>query len=177
MNFELRIIDLHWIDGTADDPEDWCLHGNVFVRIGDEIIDDGVSNSGWTVSAGAYYMLETLHNNHKQDSGNQLLPCCGSSMHIDEKTDTFDIIGCINGLDWSVTHENGKVRLTTALNTETVLTFAEYKSVVVDFADEIKAFYAKCSPKVFMGDFAEYDKRCYERFWVDWDKMRNDKEV
>ena len=39
-NFEIKIIDLHWIDRKEDDGKDLCLHGNVFVRIGDEIIDN-----------------------------------------------------------------------------------------------------------------------------------------
>ena len=58
-NFVIEIIALHWIDGKEDDGKDLCLHGNVFVRIGNEIIDNGVDND-WIVSAGALMMLHSI---------------------------------------------------------------------------------------------------------------------
>ena len=63
-NFVIKIIDLHWIDRKEDDGKDLCLHGNIFVRIGDEIIDNGIDNADWTVSAGALMMLRSIETNH-----------------------------------------------------------------------------------------------------------------
>ena len=39
-NFELKLLDTHWIKET-DDPNDLCAHGHVFVKIGTEVISDG----------------------------------------------------------------------------------------------------------------------------------------
>ena len=55
-------IDAHhfeWINGLEDDPNDFCLHGNVTVMIGDEILQYDC-----TVSSTALYLLKTLTQNH-----------------------------------------------------------------------------------------------------------------
>jgi len=174
MEFELRIIDLRWHSGEKDDPDDLCLRGKVFVRIGDEVIDDGVSHDGWCVSAGAYRLLESLYGDYKYDSEaylEHLLPCCGHWVIVDEKTDKLNIIGCINGLDWAITHKDSAVILTTDSNTQVSIPFDEYQKIIYNFADEIKAFYDQCSPKkTFYWDFEEH---VYRKFWENWDEMRN----
>lgn len=170
MKFQLKIIDLHWISGAKDDPSDLCLHGRVFIKIGDEIIDG--ENDVWTVSAGAYRMLETLFDNHIPHSTPEehLMPCCGHFMFIDEKTDKLIISGCPNGLEWTVLHESDTIRLITDSNTQIAMPFEEYKSIVFEFADKIESFYNKCSPKDFDDDF---NRQNFQRFWKDWRKMRS----
>ena len=37
MNFEIEILDLHWID-NEDNPNDLCARGHVFVKFGNEVI-------------------------------------------------------------------------------------------------------------------------------------------
>jgi len=172
LEFELRIIDLHWIDGSSDYPDDLCLHGHVFVRIGEEVLDDGTSD-GWTVSAGAYQLLKSAYEDHIADDINDihLLPCCGDGIWIDETTDKLRICGCISGLDWSVTHEGGAVRLTTGSNTQVILSLEEYRTIVFQFADAIQVFYETCSPKSFFDEVAEQG---YHRFWTDWTQWRED---
>ena len=171
MNFELSILDSHWINGAHDDPEDFCLHGKVYVRIGNEVIDDGISNGEWTISAGAYRMLESLYGDHVAGNGEHLLPCCGHFMVIEEKTDKLAILGCPNGIDWSVLHENDKIKLRTDLGGEVILLFNDYKEMVYSFADTVKSYYNKCSPKV--SHIEEFEKNAYQRFWRDWEKWRN----
>jgi len=170
MNFEIKINDLYWIQEVADDPADLCLHGKVFVKIGDKVIDDGVTED-WSVSAGAYYMLKSLYHDHLAGGDTNLRPCCGHFMVIDEKTNELFIMDCSYGLDWSVTHENGMVKLSVDENTQTVLPFEEYKSIIFEFADTIKSFYDKCSPKTPTGK--DFEVKAYQRFWRDWRKMRN----
>jgi hypothetical protein len=41
--FIIDILDLYWIKGEKDDPDDLCLHGDVYVKIGDEVIADKYS--------------------------------------------------------------------------------------------------------------------------------------
>ena len=169
MNFHLDIINLHWIDETNDNPADLCLHGKLFVKIGDEILDDGMHN--WTVSAGAYRMLESLYGDHQSGYEEHLLPCCGHFMFVDEKTDELIISGCPSGIDWSVTHESDTVRLATDKSSQIVISFEEYKATVFKFADAIKSFYAKCTPKQIKED--NFEDKAYERFWMNWNKMRS----
>ena len=171
MTFEIKIINLHWINETNEDPNDLCLHGNVFVKIGNKIIDDGVANL-WTVSSGAYRMLETLYRNHNDSDEcyeEHLLPCCGHFMFVDEKTDKLIICGCPNGIDWTVIHENNMVKLVEDESTQIIMPFEEYKNAVFNFADKVKMFYDKCLPKHPNPE----DAKAYQRFWLDWEKFRN----
>ena len=171
MKFELRIIDLHWINGMHDAPDDFCLHGNVCVKIGDKTIGySGNENEEWTVSTGAYRMLESLYSDHLAGREEHLLPCCGHFMVIDEQSNKLLIIGCHNGLDWSVIHEGDNVRLKTDLEIEVVIPFDDYQEIVFSFADAIKAYYNKSSPKT--PPLEQFEKDAYQRFWSDWDQWR-----
>ncbi|MCI6737350.1 MAG: hypothetical protein MR593_04425 [Intestinibacter sp.] len=38
--FVIDIVDLYWIDGEKENPEDLCLHGEVNVTIGGETLID-----------------------------------------------------------------------------------------------------------------------------------------
>jgi AmmeMemoRadiSam system protein A len=73
MNFELKIISLHWIIDEPDNITDLCLHGRVFVRIGEKTIDDGTDT--WTVSAGVFVCIK---------SHGQLRGCIGTITPVTE---------------------------------------------------------------------------------------------
>src|SRR5699024_6157336 len=107
-NFKIDVEKLYWIDGKDDDPEDLCLHGDIVVTIGEEIIDYSC-----TVSAAALRMLRTLSRDHLPTIGEQMLPCCGHTMIANETLDEVDIIGCDDGIDWTVIHENSMVKIIT----------------------------------------------------------------
>lgn len=79
------------------------------------------------------------------------------------------ICGCPNGLDWSVIHENGQVKLSTETDRETVVPFEEYKLKVFAFADEIEDFYRNSQDKVFRD---EEDRQIYAAFWDEWHQIR-----
>jgi hypothetical protein len=57
--FEIKLLNIHWIDRFKDNSEDLCAHGNVYVRINDEIISDKNSMI-WTVSATALYLYKNI---------------------------------------------------------------------------------------------------------------------
>ena len=57
--FHIDATELCWIDGSADDPEDFCLHGHAVAIIGGETLEYDC-----TVSATALYLLKTLTENH-----------------------------------------------------------------------------------------------------------------
>ena len=167
MSFSIEIIDTHWIGNLkTDDPEDTCLHGKVKVIIGDEVVDRG--DHDWTISTCAYRMLQSLFEDHIQGQEEHILPCCGFFMYIDDETDKLEILGCMYGIDWSVIHTADNVNLITASGIETIISYDEYKRVVLDFADRIENIYKRCSPKTAPpGD----ETKAYQRFWENWSAL------
>lgn len=169
MPFSIRVVDLHWIQGGKDEPDDLCLHGKVEAVLGEEILDNGRDNGIWCLSAGAYRMLQSLFAGHTMAADRQMIPCCGHFMLIDEQTDELMIIGCDNGIDWEVLHTPGQVTLTSGSGTKTVLPLAEYQKTVLSFARVIEAFYARCTPKRIPQE--AWQQAAYERFWETWKAM------
>ena len=170
MDFEIKITEMGWVQETADEPEDCCLHGKVFVKIGDTIVDPGDIDR-WTISATAYHLLQSLYKNHNnpgESYAGHMLPCCGHMMFINKAQDRLVIDGCPNGIDWTVTHEGGMVKLIYNEHTQGVLSLADYRAIVFAFADQVKGFYNRCQPKTM----APEDREGYQRFWDDWHKMR-----
>ena len=105
--FQIEVESLTWIDGSADDPQDLCLHGHVRVQIGQRVLEDDA-----TVSATALYLLKTLTEDKRMEPHSiQMLPCCGFFMIANKERTEVEIIGCDNGTDWSVIHQDGKIRL------------------------------------------------------------------
>lgn len=49
--FRIQIKRLYWINDRDDDPDDFCLHGDVVVDIGDEHYEESCA-----VSAAALYL-------------------------------------------------------------------------------------------------------------------------
>ena len=82
MSFSISAGSYHWINGEADEPGDYCLHGLAAV-IGDERFEYDC-----TVSAAALYLLKTLSEDHIMGEDNQLLPCCGFFLCPDERART-----------------------------------------------------------------------------------------
>ena len=168
--FDIKILDLHWIS-YIDDPKDLCLHGHVFVRIGNEIVADKES-LGVAVSSTALYLMRTLKNNYKKDDyASQLLPCCGHFFMADDFE--VHICGCGNGIDWTIIHvEDHKVKHISDDGQEAIVTFEKYKSIVLDFADKVENFYRQSLPKTIPTD--DFDKKGYLTFWKEWRNLRDE---
>ncbi len=109
-NFDLKILDLYWIDKDINNKSDLCAHGRVFVKIGDEVVSDK-NSLDVSLSTAALYLMRTIKNDYKKgDYPSQLLPCCGNFMVADPKTSSVSIYGCPNGIDWAITHVGDKVK-------------------------------------------------------------------
>jgi hypothetical protein len=168
--FDIKILDLHWIQ-NVDDPTDLCAHGHVYVKIGNQILSDKDAGD-WTLSSTALYLMRTIKTGYKPDNfGSQLLPCCGHSMVIEEKTGKLLILGCPNGIDWTIVHQDNKIKHITDSGQEAVIGFEEYKTLVFNFADQVEAFYKNSAPKTIPSD--ESDKKAYLAFWKEWRKLRD----
>ena len=134
--FKVEVNNLSWIDGNPDDPEDLCGHGHAVAYIENEKLEYDA-----TVSAAALYLLRSLTEDHRIHEGENMFPCCGFSMFpADDALQNVEILGCPNGIDWSVIHEGEDIKLITEAGNETVCHFAEYEKTVYDFADKVEAF-------------------------------------
>ena len=168
MNFKIEVENFEWIDGSLDNENDLCLHGHATAYIGEKKLEYDA-----TVSATALYLLKTLTENHIINEDNQMLPCCGFSMIPDEELGNVTIIGCPNGIDWSVIHEDNSVRLILEDGTQEIVPISEYENEVFRFVDKVEDFYMSCSPKKMPED--EYDRNGYIAFWNEWYRRRENK--
>ena len=163
--FEINATDLRWLEGAVE-KDDLCLHGNAVARIGDEIL----AYEDATVSATALYLLKSLTEDHVRREI-QMLPCCGFSMYASDGMNTCVVIGCPNGIDWSVLHEgNDMIKLVTKSGKETRITLDEYQKEVYTFVDGIEAFYRESAPKRLPREKVNRDG--YIAFWDEWHRRR-----
>ena len=166
MSFSIYADNLTWINDNKDDPEDLCLHGHAVVMIGNQKLEYEA-----TVSATALYLLKTLTEDHVKFEDNQMLPCCGHFIIPNEELDTVTILGCPNGIDWSVIHNNDdSVTLELEDGTKEIVAITDYEKQVYRFADMIENFYLSCSPKVMPKD--PFEKNAYIAFWNEWHRRR-----
>lgn len=164
--FFIDATELCWIDGSADNSEDLCLHGHAVAHIGEERLEYDC-----TVSATALYLLKTLTEDHMIHKDNQMLPCCGDFCIPDAKLENVTICGCGNGIDWTVKHSGGDVILALENGAETAVPIEEYRQEVYRFADKIEDYYKSCSPKKIPKDKFSHDG--YIAFWNEWHRRRN----
>lgn len=163
--FLIDATDLCWIDGSADNADDLCLHGHAIVYIGNERLEFDA-----TVSATALYLLKTLTEEHIIHEDNQMLPCCGHFYIPDEKLENVTISGCDNGIDWTVKHSGRDVVLILESGTEITIPLEEYRQEVYKFADKIENYYKLCFPKKVPSN--EFERNGYIAFWNEWHRRR-----
>ena len=165
--FSINATNLRWINGKKDDVEDLCLHGHVVANIGNEVYEYDA-----TVSATALYLLKSITENHIIHNDIQILPCCGFAMWLkNDGTEDVFICGCPNGVDWSIIHEKGIIKLITETGSETLIMLDEYKKEVFKFADLIEDFYKSSTPKILPEN--DLDREGYIAFWKEWHRRRN----
>jgi hypothetical protein len=79
---DLKATSLHWLE-KSNPFEDCCLHGGVYLKLGDSLISDG-RDTDWTVSTAALNLFNTLKQNHKVEDERPLIPHCGHTMWVHE---------------------------------------------------------------------------------------------
>ena len=165
--FKINATSLHWMEGAPPET-DLCLHGHAVAVIGDEILEYDA-----TVSATALYLLKTLKKEHRMGEGeNQMLPCCGFCMIPDDTLSSVEIMGCPNGVDFSVLHENGQIVLVTESGKRTVVSAEAYREAVFAFADHIEAFYRNSAEKILPEDI--FERNGYVAFLNEWKRLRGE---
>jgi len=171
-DFKIDVNDICWLDGKIKNKWDLCAHGHVTVKIGsysDEYF-------GGSVSATALYLLKTLTRDHISGTEIQIVPCCGFGM-CSEEPDEFGeickIIGCPDGLDWTVKHDGNFIRLISKNDITVSVPFAQYKTEVFAFSDKVKQFYDSGLPRN-ISDCDKHDIAGFKAFCDEW-KMHYEK--
>lgn len=160
--FSIQVQDLHWLN---NDEHDLCLHGHVKVCIGNEIFEYDA-----TVSATALYLLKSMTQDHHMNQEIQMLPCCGHTMIANQKLNTVDIIGCPQGIDWTVVHQDNYIKIITETFQEVILIQKEYQNIVFSFVDQIEDFYYQSQPRLLPKENDE--RQAYIAFWNEWYRLR-----
>lgn len=170
--FVLKIIRQHWIkDDGIFDCEDVCSHGEVFVKIANEILSDEHSGS-WSLSTAGLYLLRSLNQDCDFNQfSNQLIPCCGDFMIPDENGDNYvTILGCPKGIDFKITHREGFVHLETINSSKIQMPFNLYKNSIIKFVNLVEEFYGNLDNKKVED---EMYRKCFKQFWAEWYELKN----
>jgi hypothetical protein len=165
---DLKATSLHWLE-KSNPFEDCCLHGGVYLKLGDSLISDG-RDTDWTVSTAALNLLKTLKQNHKVEDERPLIPHCGHTMWVHEgEPDGLYLGACDIGIDWSIIHESGPVLH--KLKNKTILTSYEmWCDAVCQFSDQVYGFFMTAWPKIIHDDD---DQRGFELFMSLWLQYRS----
>ncbi len=173
----LQPVKLRWINDAADDPADFCAHGDVEFRIGDDVLLDGTPGRNLTVSAAALYLLRTLSVPHTREApvGDHLFPCCGFSLYDVAGEPDVAICGCPCGEDFEIRHQvsGAGVIVRAADGREWPVGWPEWRAAVLGFADRVSDFYAACSPKRVAAD----NVAGFAKFVAEWERRRGQRQA
>lgn len=166
--FALDILEKYWLDGMPEE-EDLCLHGEVRVRIGDDVRQEHVC-----LSASAINLLRTLTEDRGLNPNAQALAGTGHAMftwYREPDLPRVLIEGAPCGIDWFVNHDGEDVILQLPGGPEVTVPLPEYCAQVLAFADEAEAFYRTSKPKELSPDNIHVDG--YLTMWQEWHWRRN----
>ena len=169
-NFSIEVKNMHWLGDGQESLYDVCSHGDVTVKIGNEIFQE----NEMALNASALYLLRTLTADYLAEFDNPmrdfaLITCCGYTLVAVPDSSDVVILSCPFGIDFSVEHVDSQVKITTLSEETIVMDFEEYQRTIYAFADEVKSFYDNEPPRLFRED---YEQQGYERFWGEWNRRR-----
>jgi hypothetical protein len=172
-NFEIEIIDQHWIDGDPDNTTDMCSHGIFRISINGQTVlsaEDGVDD--WTTSTSVLRLLRTIDDDFQYDRDFGIILHCGM----------IEMISCPIALDWLLWHEDDvvwikdiKKYLTTNdadvieyPNLTASIPLKEYKNEIAKVALQVKEFFATSKPRKYYNDQERLDNI---KFWSEFDSL------
>jgi hypothetical protein len=171
-DFEIEIITQGWVGGTPEQAKnDLCSHGDIRLVIGGCPVAPAAGEGDYTISTSALALLRTLESGHSPESrvAERLVLCCGM----------LSMLSCPIGIDWSVSHIGGRVRLLDVVRYDSTdesqavlfpglaveLAQDEYRRQVVAFAEQAKQLFDGVE-KTLADDL---ERRDYEGFWQEYD--------
>jgi hypothetical protein len=164
--FELEIVSQGWLDVPNAEHDDLCSHGDLRLVIGGTVVAAGDGSGDYTISTSALALLRTLESDHSTRAPvvpTALVMHCGM----------LSMVSCPEGIDWSVSHRDGRVLLADVVKNETErfpglavdLSEDEYRRAVVAFAEKAKEPFATVEKTL---DDSTRDE--YEAFWREYDE-------
>ncbi len=144
---------------------DLCLHGDVSLEVNDRVV---TNEEARTLSASALRFLRAAFGNHFYGAEEHMIPCCGHEMYASEDGKTVHIFGCPYGFDFDVLHENGELIFRFENGDTEIVPFAEYRSAVLAFADEVEAFYRESPPR----EMDDFEKDGFSAFWCEFSFLK-----
>jgi hypothetical protein len=175
---EILITQQGWLgenDRDLDyDPAavDLCSHGGIRLTIGGQVIALGEDDYEYGISESALALLRTLESDHSPErrvAERLIFHGCGAIL----------MMGCPVGIDWSVSHVDGQVRIDDVVRYDTTdeteavrfpgvaaeLSEDEYRLQVVAFAERAKEPFEKIA-KEPVDDFGQQQ---HVDFWEEFD--------
>jgi hypothetical protein len=176
--FGILITRQGWLGANDPDlgydpaPVDLCSHGGIRLTIGGQLIALGEDDDEYGISESALALLRTLESDHspgQRVAERLVFHGCGNIL----------MMGCPVGIDWSVSHVDGQVRIADVVRYDTVdeteavrfpgvateLTEDEYRLHVVAFAERAKDPFEGIAK-----EFADtFEQQQYEEFWEEFD--------
>ena len=84
-----------------------------------------------------------------------------------EDCDDVLIIGCPNGIDVSVKHQNGRVVITSESGESKSVSEIAWRDAVLKFSDEVRNFYESSAEKI-PGD--DEDQKGFDKMFKEWER-------
>lgn len=168
--FIIKIENQSWLE---NEEEDLCSHGQIYLSVNGTIITQAGMEEEWGISESALALLRTLDKDYISDVDNKeglILHGCGTML----------MIGCPISIHWTVKHIGDQVVLSDFVKVMTTdpksgsvyypgleikLSRIEYSKQIIQFAEEVKAFFHTSKEKRFCD---EYDEEMYEEFWKEF---------
>ena len=159
--------DLHYLGETEKERQrDCCVHGRVVFSVGDTVI---AGDGEWCAGASALRFLRSVSSDHFSGAEEHMIPCCGHFMIPADGGKAVAVVGCSNGVDFDVIHENGRVTLRTGVGGVFSIPFSEYREAVLFLAEQIEGF-MRDTPARIVDD--PFDKAGYEAFQTEWHALK-----
>ena len=161
---DLKVVEMHWLE-EGDPHDDCCVHGRVYLKLGDRIVSSG--DEEWTLSTAAFRLLATISVSHARNIDNALVPCCGFTMwRIESEPDGLYIPNCNSGIDWTINHPESDVVEHVFSDGETLLTnLCEWSTAVSQFSDQVRDFFQTAWPKNFYDDDSRLGFELFMSLW------------
>ena len=164
MSFELEVTEQGWLDVPDAERDDLCSHGDVRLVIGGQVISAGDGSGDYAISTSALALLRTLESDHGR--GARVVPT-SLVMHCGG----LALVSCPYGIDWSVSHRDGRVLLGDVVKNEAErfeglevdLPEDEYRRAIVAFAERATEPFATVAKSLDESTRAEY-----EAFWQEY---------
>jgi len=171
-NFEIDILNHHWIDNDPNNESDECSHGQFILSIaGEGILTQEDTIQDWTTSTSVLRLLRTIESDFVQDRGPGIIIHCGM----------IQMISCPIAIDWVLNHEGNEViikEIKKYPNTRDedavdynglvgIVHIDDYKHEILKVARQVKGFFARSKPRRLDGA----DVECNNEFWKEFDGL------